>query len=52
MVCSRCGKKPAEWIVGDEGYCQMCWEAHCSEEWWRLNIWQNGQVENGISPEV
>lgn len=41
-ICSRCGGK-AEWMgIGDEDLCQECWEAHCSEEWWRLNVWQNG----------
>ena len=45
MICSRCGKELAEWIFGEgEAYCQMCWEAHCSEEWWRLNVWQNGVI--------
>ena len=42
MICTRCGKELAEWHFGDDHYCQMCWEAHCSEEWWRLNVWQNG----------
>jgi len=42
MICSSCGKELAEWIFGDEGYCQMCWEAHCSEEWFKYNVWQNG----------
>lgn len=36
MLCTRCGEAPAEWVFGkDEAYCQDCWEAHCSEEWWR-----------------
>ena len=41
MICSKCGKEKAEW----DDLCQMCWEAHCSEEWWRLNVWQNGYTE-------
>lgn len=36
MLCTCCGEAPAEWVFGkDEGYCQDCWEAHCSEEWWK-----------------
>ena len=42
MICTKCGKEEAEWVFGDEAYCQLCWEAYCSEEWWRLNVWQNG----------
>ena len=33
MICSKCGKEEAEW----DDLCQMCWEAYCSDEWWRLN---------------
>ena len=36
-ICSKCGKEEAEW----DDLCQMCWEEHCSMEWWRLNVWQN-----------
>ena len=44
MKCCRCTNE-AEWIFGEEdSYCQIHWEEHCSEEWWRLNVWQNGQV--------
>lgn len=39
MDC-KCGKE-AEW----DDMCQECWEAYCSEEWWRLNVWQNGAQE-------
>lgn len=47
MICTTKGcKKLAEWDFGDERYCQMCWEAYCSEEWWSLNVFQNGQVAN------
>jgi len=36
MLCTRCWKAEAEWVFGkDEGYCQDCWEAHCSEEWFK-----------------
>jgi len=37
MICSKCGKEEAEWF----DLCQMCWEAYCSEEWWRLNVWES-----------
>ena len=36
MKCAKCDEE-AEW----DDLCQMCWEAYCSEEWWRLNVWQN-----------
>ena len=39
-LCSRCKKELAEW----DDLCQMCWEAHCSEEWWQLNVWQGGII--------
>ncbi len=26
----------------------MCWEAYCSEEWWRLGVWQGGVWHGGI----
>lgn len=52
MICSICGQALAEWHFGDTHYCQECWEAHCKEEWWRLNVWQNGQVKDEIPPQV
>ena len=36
MLCTRCHREEAEWIFGDEGYCQECWEAVCDESWWEL----------------
>jgi len=43
MICTRCGREKAEWHFNEEHYCQLCWEAHCSEEWWALGVWQNGK---------
>jgi len=52
MICTRCGRELAEWIISeDEAYCQMCWEAHCSEEWWRLNLWQNRETTERLEDE-
>ncbi len=47
-ICSKCGKEEAEW----DDLCQMCWEAYCSGEWWRLNVWQNGVIKEEISNEI
>ena len=47
-ICTKCHKDKAEWFgIGDDDLCQLCWEDHCSDEWWRLNVWQNGQVIQG-----
>jgi hypothetical protein len=33
--CSRCTEPHDNWPDDSNGLlCQMCWEAHCSEEWW------------------
>lgn len=35
MTCTVCGKtEDTIWDFGEEIYCQMCWEAHCSKTWW------------------
>lgn len=39
--CSQCSDEipdPSErWPDGDGGtLCQMCWEGHCSEKWWKM----------------
>ena len=52
MICTRCGSKLAEWHFGDEHYCQTCWESHCSEEWWRLGVWQTGMVGNEVESDI
>ncbi len=34
-MCSKCNTEKAEWFgIEDEDLCQLCWEEHCSEEWW------------------
>ncbi|KKL12658.1 hypothetical protein LCGC14_2533570 [marine sediment metagenome] len=45
MLCTRCKKKEATWDFKDEQFCQMCFEEWTSEEFWRLNVWQNGIKE-------
>ena len=49
MICSICGRELASWHFGDVHYCQLCWEAHCCEEWWRLTVWQNGVQLGGMN---
>lgn len=44
MRCSKCHKEETEW----DDLCQTCWEAYCSEEWWRLKVWQNGVTREDI----
>lgn len=34
--CTACQKEEAEWYFLDDAYCQLCWEAYCSEEWWKM----------------
>lgn len=35
-VC-KCGKPHDGWPGSNGGeLCQMCWEAECSESWWRM----------------
>lgn len=38
MKCTRCGINfdPRDSIMGDEGLCQDCWEAQCSDSWWAM----------------
>ncbi len=48
MICSECGKEEAEW----DDLCQMCWEGYCSDEWWRLNVWQNGVLYEDVSDNI
>lgn len=31
--CKACGYGPIEWV---DLYCQQCWEALCSREWWQM----------------
>ena len=44
IKCEQCGKEEAAW----DGLCQMCWEAYCSKEWWKLNVWQNGATHEEV----
>jgi len=38
-TCSRCGEPHDNWPDDKSGMlCQMCWEAHCSEEWWKWMV--------------
>jgi hypothetical protein len=34
--CTDCGKEfdPRESLMGDEGQCQLRWEAECDRSWW------------------
>lgn len=36
--CLDCGKQfdPLDSMMGDEGQCQLCWEAECSRSWWAM----------------
>ena len=36
IMCTKCGKYKAEWDIGDDNLCQMCFEAYCSDEYWRF----------------
>jgi len=53
--CKDCGEAfdPRESMMGDEGQCQDCWEAECSESWWRMVSTLPGcyeqDVDNGRS---
>lgn len=43
LMCTECNKERADWLgIDGNNLCQLCWEVHCSEEWWQNNIWQNG----------
>ena len=33
MSCSRCGG-PVD--IDWDGLCQICWEAYCDEQWWKM----------------
>jgi hypothetical protein len=35
-ICVDCGQEfdPCESLMGDEGQCQLCWEAVCDRSWW------------------
>ena len=35
-ICTDCGKpfNPRESLMGEEGQCQLCWEAQCDRSWW------------------
>ena len=37
-MCARCKQEPHDgWPDGRGGQlCQMCWEAQCSDSWWRM----------------
>jgi hypothetical protein len=38
-ACVDCGKQfdPADSMMGDQGQCQNCWEAHCDRTWWAMH---------------
>lgn len=42
MICPACGRENDDnWLlkINNEimiGGCQECWEAECSEEWWKM----------------
>ena len=37
MLCTRCGSYEAEWMeIDGHNLCQLCWELHCSVEWWNI----------------
>ena len=45
MKCARCGEPSDGWPANDGGeLCQMCWEAECSESWWRMVEWYSRQA--------
>lgn len=50
-ICQHCTEgEPAEWL--DE-YCQVCWESHCSAQWWALGARleeSEDLIEFGFSP--
>jgi hypothetical protein len=35
-ICKDCGAEfdPRDSLMGDEGQCQMRWEAECDRSWW------------------
>ncbi len=35
-TCVDCKQEfdPRESLMGDEGQCQLCWEAQCDRSWW------------------
>jgi len=34
--CSKCQRRIEDSMGSDFGLCQDCWEAECSESWWRM----------------
>ena len=35
-ICTNCTEPVGDSMGDDFGICQMCWEAECSESWWRM----------------